>query len=188
MFGASWTTGNQILFASPQKGKGILSVSANGGKPQPLITAKPDEIMHGPQLLPDGDHVLYTVSKADGLDRWDKAQIVVESLKSHDRKVVIEGGADGRYLPTGQIIYALDVPVIENVERGVNSSGVAHMAVANNGSMVYLIGATGGAQQNPKLALVDRSGKQKQLAAPPGRYAATADLTRRPADCGHEGR
>src|SRR5262245_57447463 len=135
-YGASWTADNQILFASPQKGKGVFRVPANGGKPELVIAAKPDETMHGPGLLPDGDHVLYTLSTVDGADRWDKAKIVVESLKSHNRKVLIEGGADGRYLPTGHILYALGttlfvvpfdgakltvtggpVPVVENVER-----------------------------------------------------------------------
>ena len=189
-FGASWTADNQILFASPQKGKGIFRVSANGGKPETIITAKPDEIMHGPELLPDGTHILYTVSTIDGANRWDKAKIVVESLKSHERKVLIEGGADGQYLPTGQILYALGktlfavpfdaaklavtggpVPVIENVSRASNASGTAHISFANNGSMVYLLGNLGeGQQEGARLAWVDRSGKEIQAPLPMGSY------------------
>jgi serine/threonine-protein kinase len=189
--GASWSADNQILFASVKQGTGILRVSANGGKPETVINAKPEEFMHGPELLPDGDHVLYTLATTEGADPWDKAKIVVESLTSHDRKVLIEGGAAGRYVPTGQIIFAVGttifvvpfdaanltvtggrVPVIENVQRAPgNVTGAVHIAFANNGSMVYLVGTPGALRlATTRLAWVDRSGKQKQLALPPGLY------------------
>jgi serine/threonine-protein kinase len=186
---ASWTADDHVLFALPQKGKGIFRVSANGGKPEAVIAAKPDEFMYGPQLLRDSDHVLYSLSTLDGMERWDKAKIVVESLKSHDRKVLIDGGADARYLPTGQIMYALattifvvpfdaaklavtgsPVPIIENVARAVVNESGAQIAVANNGSMIYLVSGPGGLQQGTRLAWVDRAGKEKQLALPPGFY------------------
>jgi serine/threonine-protein kinase len=31
---------------------------------------------------------------------------VVQSLKTGERKTVIDGGSDGRYLPTGHLVYA----------------------------------------------------------------------------------
>jgi serine/threonine-protein kinase len=188
-FSASWTPDNQILFAWPQRGKGIFRVSANGGHPEAVITAAPEEIMAGPVLLPDRDHVLFTVSSIDGVDRWDKAKIAVESLSSHTRKILIEGGSDARYLPTGQIMYVLagtifvvpfdegkltassgPVPVVENVERSENVSGVAQVAFANNGAMVYVVAAPGAQQQERKLIWVDRSGKAKELPLPAGVY------------------
>ena len=46
-------------------------------------------------------HVILTVSD------WDKARIVVQSLQSGERKTLIEGGSDPRYLPTGHIVYAV---------------------------------------------------------------------------------
>jgi Tol biopolymer transport system component len=111
-------------------------------------------------------------------------------LKSHERKVLIEGGADGQYLPTGQILYALGktlfavpfdaaklavtggpVPVIENASRARNASGTAHISFANNGSMVYLLGNLGEVQQEgARLAWVDRSGKEIQAPLPMGSY------------------
>ena len=39
--------------------------------------------------------------------RWDKAQIVIQSLKGVQRKTLIEGGSDARFVPTGHIVYAL---------------------------------------------------------------------------------
>ena len=36
---------------------------------------------------------------------WDNAQIVVQSLDSGQRKVVVQGGTDARYVSTGHLIY-----------------------------------------------------------------------------------
>ena len=103
-FGASWTADNQILFATLE---GVFRVSADGGTPQKIVRLNAGEIVHGPQLLPDGDHVLLTITTATGADRWDKAQVIAQSLSSDARTVLIEKGADGRYLDTGHVIYAV---------------------------------------------------------------------------------
>ena len=39
------------------------------------------------------------------IPRWDKANIAVQSLATGERKVLIEGGADARYIPTGHLVY-----------------------------------------------------------------------------------
>jgi Tol biopolymer transport system component/predicted Ser/Thr protein kinase len=103
-FGASWTVDNQILFATRE---GVFRVSANGGTTQKIVDPKAGETVHGPQMLPDGDHLLLTVTTATGPDRWDKAQIIAQSISSGARTVLIDGGADGRYLDTGHILYAV---------------------------------------------------------------------------------
>jgi Tol biopolymer transport system component len=103
-FGASWTADNQILFATPE---GVFRVSAAGGTPQKIVRLNAGETVHGPQLLPDGEHVLLTITTATGADRWDKAQVIAQSLSSDARTVLVEKGADGRYLDTGHIIYAV---------------------------------------------------------------------------------
>src|SRR5439155_9596228 len=77
-YGATWNAGDQIVIG--QGAKGIVSVSANGGTPKTIISAKPGEVLHNPQVLPDGDHVLFTAITAAGRDRLDRAQIVVQSL------------------------------------------------------------------------------------------------------------
>src|SRR5262245_12227949 len=78
----NWTADNQIFLADTQKG--ILRVSADGGKPEVVIAAKAGEVIHGAQLLPDNDHLLFTVASGTGgalsvLSRWDKALIVLQS-------------------------------------------------------------------------------------------------------------
>ncbi len=65
------------------------------------------EIFHGPQLLPDGRTVLFTVAKNTGDDRWDKAEIVAQSLVDGTRRVLIRGGSDGRYVQAGYLLYTV---------------------------------------------------------------------------------
>ncbi len=162
--------------------------------PTVVVRVKDSEVAHGPQLLPGGQHVLFTVTTATASDRWDRAQIVVQSLKSGERKTLVEGGSDGRYLPSGHIVYALSgsllavpfdvrrleikggpTPVLEGVLRSVNATntqtGTAQFSVSSTGSLVYLPGpvqATGGAQRI--LVEVDRNGQVVPLKLPPGPY------------------
>ena len=45
-----------------QGSKGIMRVSSNGGKPELLVSVKAGELAHGPQMLPDGQTVLFTLA------------------------------------------------------------------------------------------------------------------------------
>ncbi len=133
----TWDAGG-IVFG--QASKGIMRVSANGGQPEVLVSVKDGEVMYGPQVLPGGEWVLFTIATgataSATADTWDKAQIVVQSLKSSERKTLVSGGSDGRYLPTGHLVYALGgvlfavpfdlprlavtggpVPIVEGVRR-----------------------------------------------------------------------
>ena len=157
-FGASWTVDNQILFATRE---GVFRVSANGGTPQRIVEPKAGETVYGPQMLPDGDHLLLTVTTATGADRWDKAQIIAQSLSSGARTVLIEGGADGRYLDTGHIIYAVGttlfavpadvqslrilgapVTIVRGVRRAAGPAAVntaaAFVATSKTGDLAYI--------------------------------------------------
>ena len=87
-----------------------MRVPASGGTPELLVKREEAEQLYGPQVLPDGTSVLFTASAQTvglaGVQRWDQAQIVVQSLESGDRKVVLTGGTDARYVPTGHLVYA----------------------------------------------------------------------------------
>ena len=132
VLGMTWDAGG-IVFGQT---KGIMRVSANGGQPEVLVSVKDGEVMYGPQVLPGGEWLLFTLATAATADGWDKAQIVVQSLKSSERKTLVSGGSDGRYLPTGHLVYALGgvlfavpfdlprlavtggpVPIVEGVKR-----------------------------------------------------------------------
>jgi serine/threonine protein kinase len=94
-FGVSWERDNTILFAQAD---GIMRVSANGGTPELVIRAKKGEQMYGPQLLPDGETVLLTTTTVTSPARWDQAQIVAQSLRTGERRLLLSGGSDARYI------------------------------------------------------------------------------------------
>src|SRR5262249_38373367 len=147
-----------ILFGEGPSG--LLRVPANGGKPEVLVKVGDGEVADSPQLLPDGETMLFTLAVGSSADRWDRAKVVVRSLKSGEQKTVIEGGSAGRYLPTGHVVYALGgtlfavpfdirhlevtgsaVPIIEGVSRADTpgqQTGVAHFSVSSNGSLMYV--------------------------------------------------
>ena len=82
-----------------------MRVSANGGTPALVIPAAEGESMYGPELLPDGDSVVFSVTKDQGPARWDVAQIVAQSLSSGRRTVLVERGSHARYLSSGHLVY-----------------------------------------------------------------------------------
>jgi serine/threonine-protein kinase len=190
--GASWDE-DAIVFAV--NGKGILRVSPNGGEPEVIARTSESEAVYGPQLLPGGKDVLYTRTTSEsGRDRWDKGQIVAQTIGTNERKIVVKGGSAARYIPaTGHLVYALGttllavpfdarrmdvrggpIPVVEHVARSRNSaiqSAVAHFAVTPSGALAYIVGVPGAEGTAPvALALVERSGAIHQLELPAQPY------------------
>src|SRR5207249_3113224 len=103
LYDMSWSSDGIVL---GQGSQGSVRVSESGAK-QTLVSVKEDELAHRPQILPGGEFVLFTLAKGVASDRWDRSQIVVQSLKSNQRKILINGGSDARYVPTGHIVYAV---------------------------------------------------------------------------------
>ena len=191
-FGMSWGP-DGIVFG--QAGAGILRVSAAGGTPQVLVKLNEDETADGPQVLPDGEHVLFTLATGTAANRWDQAKIIVQSLASDERRVIVEGGSNGRYLPTGHVVYALGgtlfavgfdarrsevtgggaVSIVEGVRRaplGGTLTGVAHFSVSDTGSLIFVPGpALFGAAAALSLALIDRKGVVESLNLTAGPYS-----------------
>ncbi|MGE5835470.1 MAG: protein kinase domain-containing protein, partial [Acidobacteriota bacterium] len=190
-YGLIWTP-DGIVFG--QGRGGIMRVSANGGKPEQLVAVKESELAHGPQILPSGKHVLFTLtggSSAASNDRWEKARIVVQSLTTHEQKTVIEGGTDARFVPTGHLVYALSgslyaipfdvkrlattggaVPIVEGVRRSPGTTtGAAQAAISTTGSLVYFPGPALASSGQFELVLADRKGTVEKLRLPPGSYA-----------------
>ncbi len=198
-YGASWGPGDMILYGQTE---GILRVSANGGTAEVIIQADISERLHGPELLPDGDSVLFSLGTTPG--NWDTAQVVVESLSTGERKLLIDGGSDAHYLPTGHLVYAFEdglfavafdpdsltvagrtVPLVRGVMRATGT-GAANYGVADDGTLVYVTG--GGAAGLRSLVWVDREGREEAIPiersqyvypriSPDGRRVALADLT-----------
>jgi eukaryotic-like serine/threonine-protein kinase len=186
-FGASWGPDNRILIG--QGPRGIVRVSADGGESEAIITVEPGELAAGPQMLPDGEHVLFTVADDEGgEERWDTAQIVAQSLKSGERRVLISGGSDAHYVPsTGHIVYAygsslravtFDISRLqvtsrtESIVEGVRRAGVAaptgaaQFAFSSSGTLAYIPG--GVVKVGRHLTLFDLTGGVTVLDRLPG--------------------
>jgi serine/threonine-protein kinase len=191
--GLSWD-GEWILFANRS---GVSRVSANGGKPEILMTTREGEIASNPRMLPGRRAVLFTLatgSVAD-LDRWDSAEIVVQDLDSGKRSTLVRGGSDARYVPTGHLLYAVGgtvqavpfdlkrlevtggpVPAILGVMRHtvqrfstLTTTGSAYYSFSDTGSLAYVPGPTS-IMSLKSVALIDRDGRAKALGLPLGDY------------------
>ena len=188
-FGMTWQEDDTIIFGHPN---GIMKVPATGGTPELLIETEEGEQVHGPALLPGGEWVLFTLATTRGPDRWDEAEIVVQSLETNQRKILIQGGSDARYVPTGHIVYALEsdlfavpfdaaalertggpVSIVEGVRRVPNPgqlTGTANYSFSDQGALVYVVGTGSAATRESDLALVDRDGVAERLNVPPADY------------------
>ena len=162
---------------------GIMRVSSDGGEPEVLIARETGEReFHGPQLLPGGTAMIFTVG--DGLN-LDEAQIVVRSLETGEETVLIEGGRDARYVATGHLLYVLDgtllavpfdvdalevtggpITMVEGI-RTTNTTGAVHFSVSDTGSLIFVADSD---QQDRTVVWVDRNGKEEPLLAEPRDY------------------
>jgi eukaryotic-like serine/threonine-protein kinase len=184
-YSLSWSQ-DGILFSQPT---GIMRVPSLGGPVETLVSLKPEERAYGPQMLPDGDTVIFTIARGSGMDAWDKAEIVAHSLKSGTRRTLVQGGSAARYVSTGHLVYALGgvllalpfdlarleargvpVPVIEGVAR--SPSGSAQLSVSDTGSVVYLPGVASisTVRATANLASLDEKGTLELLKMPTGSY------------------
>jgi eukaryotic-like serine/threonine-protein kinase len=188
-FGVSWTSDNTIFYGQSDDGAGkgaagIWRVSSEGGKPEHVVKIEAGQIADSPRLLPGGRAIMFTLLARRG--EFDTAQIVVQSLDSDRRHVVVERGADARYVPTGHLVYALGgtllavpfdvtrlavtgdaVPLVEDVAQ-VNVT--AHFAISNQGALVYVPrDALVGLQRQRTLVWVDRQGREVPIKGVPPR-------------------
>jgi len=184
-YGIDWYADNAMLVGQGSAGIVRISNSANG-KPETVIAVKPGELAAMPQMLPDGQTVLYTIAQSISTTDWDKAQIVAESLTSHKRTLLVDGGSDGRYVSTGHIVYAVGnsvfavpfdagalkvagspVPVVEDVSRASCCTGASFFAISKTGSLATIPGSAASLRV---LALVQPNGDRKLLDFPAATY------------------
>ena len=184
-YGASWGEDDTILFG--QGAAGIWRIAGTGDTPEVVIEVAEGELAHGPQMLPGGEWVLFTLRPA-ATNSWDAAQIVVQSLATGERIVVIEGGRDARYVPTGHLVYGLNDVVFAvafdletrqvvggavSLVDGVASTGFtgsAQFSMARNGSLVYAPGAAAVGSEGRGLMWVNGAGQEEPLPHAPGPY------------------
>ena len=180
--------GDSIVFSVAE---GVMRVADKGGTPEKIVSHSSDERVQRVQVLPGGETILMTVvPSAVSADRWGNAQIVVQSLKSGDRKVLLKGASDGWYISSGHLAYVIGgtlyaiefdlahletkgaaAPIIEGVRRSsLASSGVAWFSVSRTGPIVYMPGPASGASTLFDVALIDQKGSVAALKLPPAPY------------------
>ena len=146
-----------ILYGRPD---GIWEVPGASGTPELVIQVGEGERILRPQMLPGDEWVLFTVRERSR--DWDEAQIVMQSVTTDERRVLINGGQDGRYVPTGHLVYGLNsvlfavpfdvdsrevtggpVPLVEGV-TAASTTGAVQFSVSSTGSLVYDPGSSEG--------------------------------------------
>jgi eukaryotic-like serine/threonine-protein kinase len=181
-WGATWGADNMILYG--QGSKGIWRIPAAGGTPEQVVAVADGELAYRPQLLPGGEWVLFTL-RPRGVGSWNRAQIVIQSLATRERVVLIDGGRDARYLPNGYLIYGLNgsllavpfdlrarriaggaVPLVRDVFDSGTISGAVHFDVAADGSLIYVPRI----DTALRLAWVDRNGREETVPGEPRPY------------------
>jgi eukaryotic-like serine/threonine-protein kinase len=185
--GISWSDSSIVFGRGPL---GVFRVPAGGGTPERIVSVEEGEQADGPQLLPGGDHVLFTLATGISADRWDQARIVVQSLKTGERKMILKGGSAAHYLPTGHLVYAAGgvllaapfdvdrlmvtgnaVPVVEGVSRsGAGATGTAQFSYSSTGSLIYVPGPLASSSTQLRLASFDRVGGVQPFNLPAGSY------------------
>jgi eukaryotic-like serine/threonine-protein kinase len=178
--GASWGPDGTIIFATGNPASGLRRVSAAGG--DPMVLTKPDRANGAsghwwPEFLPGGKAVLFTILPVTG--RAEDGQIAVLDLRTATSKVLIRGGSQAHYVPTGHLVYgvagtlravAFDLERLEIVGTGApvlegvrtTALGAVDAAIAANGSLLYIAGGEVGRGRD--VVSVDRQGHAAPLA------------------------
>lgn len=183
--GAEWLADDTIIFCPFFYG-GIERVSASGGAPAAVskVDRAAGERSHRwPHALPGGKVILYSVGLGSS---WDNAKIVAQRLDTGERKVVLNGGCDARYVPTGHLVYVrgnslyavpFDAEALEvrgqpvEVLSGVanHTAGGAEFAFSRSGMLVYFSPGVGG-DEGGQLIVVNRRGEQQSIRMQAGAF------------------
>ena len=199
--GIAWGPGDQILFGANtctpstcDEGKeGRIWLARGGGlPPTPVTELAVGERTHGlPQWLPDGKAFLYTVRKR--ALTWSDEAVVVQSLATKARKVLLTNAADGRYVASGHLVFmrmgtlfavrfdlatlevrGQPVALVPNVvqaltgQNSVELTGAGQFAVSPAGHLAYLPGPVV-PYRDSRLVTIDRKGHVTPLSDAPVR-------------------
>ena len=191
-YGASWGPDDTIIFAGPFGG--LSRVSASGGTPEEItqLDEAAGEVGHRlPHVLPDGKAVLFTVRYETFPLDWKRVRVFVQSLGTGQRKPLLEDAADGRYVPSGHLVFAREarllavpfdldrlevtgpeVPVLEGISRSIyttntnRETGAAQFSFSATGVLAYAPGSVYPEGKETPV-WVDRKGREEALGLEP---------------------
>jgi eukaryotic-like serine/threonine-protein kinase len=183
--GGSWGEDGTIVFV-PGPLLGLWRIPASGGEPRRVTTpdAAKGERHVFPQILPDGEHVLF-----DLRGRTLTSHAAVVSLRTGEQRILVKDAAYSRYLPTGHLVFARpgsllgvrfdlnrlevsgsSVPLLDDLMT--NSTGLrqAEYTFSQQGTLAYVP-----SREFPRtLVWVDRKGAAEQIPLPPRGYEQVA--------------
>jgi Tol biopolymer transport system component/tRNA A-37 threonylcarbamoyl transferase component Bud32 len=172
--GGSWGRNGKLVYTRAYN-TGLWTVSEGGGDERELT--KPDsskmELGHWwPQVLPDGDHILFTAYRTP----IETATIEVLTISTGERRVLVTGGVYGFYVPTGHLLFAVGesiravpfdldrfevrgvpVSVVDDVAMNL-TDGAAAFDVSETGTLAYL--PVDSYVTDTEVVLVDRKGNE----------------------------
>jgi len=185
----SWGSDDTIVFASAtDAGTALHQVSAAGGERRILSSPNPERQetgRAGPHFLPGGKTVVFNIFHGPSLPN----QIAALSLETGEETILVEGGKQAGYLPTGHLVYELTgtgdlvavafdlaslqvtgdpVPVLEGVRQ--NSPGWVDYAISENGTLAYVPGQV---DLEHDLVWVDREGRETSVSREKREYASS---------------
>jgi len=174
---AWWIQPNLIYFTEVETS--ILSrVSADGGKPEKVLSTADAKVKRLIDVLPDGQTVLADRSGSIGGDFGD---IVRFNLHTLETKLLVRSGYGARYVPPGYVLFAragslmavrFDLDRRETVGEPVAIAsgvtmeslfGMLHASSSSNGIVAYPPGAD---LSVGKLAWIDRGGTVEYIDVP----------------------
>ncbi|MFL5471112.1 MAG: hypothetical protein ACJ8AM_02035, partial [Gemmatimonadales bacterium] len=182
--GGSWGRNGKLVYGRSYN-TGLWMVSEAGGDER--IISRPDtskgELGHWwPQILPDGDHVIFTAYRTP----IERSTIEVLSIGTGQRKVLFTGGVFGFYVPAGYLIFAAGeairavpfdlkrlsvtgtaVAVVDSVAMNPTDGAVA-FDVSDNGTLAYM--PLGSYVTESNLVFVDRRGRETSAIPASDRY------------------
>jgi eukaryotic-like serine/threonine-protein kinase len=184
--GGSWGADDTIVFAQTS---GIFTVAGAGGTPTLVagVDRARGELAMNPVMLSGGRGVLFTLQTSDpNAARAVTKSVVLQPPGTAARRVLIERGADARYVDSGHLVYAnqrsllvvpfdlrslavagTPLPITTQLSlRRITASG--DFAVSENGSLAYLI--AGGTFPVRTLSWLDRHGIREPVGAPARSY------------------
>jgi len=186
--GAAWGKDGTIVFAPTVNGP-LMRIAAAGGDARAATTldvSARERTNRWPEVLPDGDTVLFTVGTEDKPGDYDDSRIDAVSLSSGKRHVVVRGASLARFAPPDHLLLArrgdilavafdprsatargTPAPVLQGVS-GDARSGVSYFALSATGRLAYAVGVS--PQSLIDVVWIARDGKRTPSGMPPALY------------------
>ena len=186
--GLSWVDEKTIVY-SGQAVAGLTEVSVTGGSPRVLTTlnkATGERSHRWPHALPGGQWVLFTLGTTASPDSYDSSRIDAINRQTGERREVYQNASMARYAPTGHLLLSragslfaapfdpvtlklsgTPVSIAQGI-TGDGTTGAAHIAWSDNGTLAYLAGDQRGSMR--QLAFVDFAGTRTGIRLPDALY------------------